>query len=79
MPFFLFRLIIVLSVLFRYRAFYVYSPKKETQHVEKYNFQHHFKYRNKHYITLTFGTLVVQTLKFIKMASFITLKSIPFR
>ena len=43
------------------------------------NYQHHFKYRNKHYITLKFGTLVVQTLKFIKMSTFITLKSIAFR
>jgi hypothetical protein len=43
---------------------YIYSPKKETQHVKKYNFtsnfQHHFKYINKHYITLKFGTVVVQ-------------------
>jgi hypothetical protein len=28
--------------------------------------QHHFKYRNKHYITLRFGTLVVHTLMFIR-------------
>jgi hypothetical protein len=31
------------------------------------------------YITQKFGTLVVQTLKFIKMSQFITLKSIAFR
>jgi transposase len=37
------------------------------------------KYRNKLYITLKFGTLVVQTLKFIKMSKFITLKSIAVR
>ena len=43
------------------------------------NYQHHFKYRNKHYITLKCGTLVVQTLQFIKMSIFITLKSIAFR
>jgi transposase len=42
-------------------------------------FQYHFKYRNKHYITLKFGTLVVETLKFIEMANFITLKYIAFR
>jgi len=42
-------------------------------------FQHHFKYRNKHYITWKFVTLFVQTLKFIKMSTFITLKSIAFR
>ena len=57
---------------------YIYSPKKkETQHVKKIeftsNFQHHFKHRNKHYITLQFGTLVVQILKFIQMSKFITL------
>jgi hypothetical protein len=43
------------------------------------NYQHHFKYRNKHYITLKIGTLVVQTSKFIQMSLFITLKSIVFR
>ena len=43
------------------------------------NFQHHFKYRYKHYITLKLGTLVAQTLQFIKMANYIRLKSIAFR
>ena len=43
------------------------------------NFQHHFEYRNKHYIIMKFGTLVVQTLKFLKMSQFITLMSIAFR
>ena len=43
------------------------------------NFQHHFKYRNKHYIILKFGTPVVQTLKFIRMSQCMTLKSIAFR
>ena len=43
------------------------------------DFQHHFKYRNKHYITQQFGTLVVQTLNFIKMSKFIILKSMAFR
>ena len=43
------------------------------------NLQHHFKYRNKHYITLEFGTLVVQTFKFIKLSQFTTLEFIAFR
>ena len=43
------------------------------------NFQHHFKYRNKHYIAWTFGILVAQALKFIKMSTCTTLISIAFR
>ena len=64
--------------------YYILSKKKKRNATcEKIsftsNFQHHFKYRNKHNIKLTFGTLVVQTLKFITMSKFITLKSIVFR
>jgi len=64
---------------------HIYSPKNETQHVEKYNLLHVFniilntEISITMYITLKFGTLVVQTLKFIKMSTFITLKSIAFR
>ena len=63
------------------RTQYIYSPNKETQHVEIYNLRQIFNIilNNKHYMTLKFGTLVVQTLKLIKMSTFITLKSIAFR
>ena len=51
------------------------TPKKETQHVKKYNLLQIFNIiLNKHYITL-----VVQILKFIKMANIFTLMSIAFR
>jgi hypothetical protein len=65
-----------------FKANNILSQKRNAT-CEKYNllqiFKHHFKYRNKHYITLKYGTLVVQTLKFIKMSQFITLNSIAFR
>ena len=60
---------------------YTYSPKKETQHVKEYNLLQIFNIilNTEISITLKFGTMVVQTLQFIKMANVITLKSIAFR
>ena len=61
---------------------YIYTPKKETQLVKKYNLLQIFNIILNTEISITFtlkfGTLVVQMLKFIKMSRLITLMCIAF-
>jgi hypothetical protein len=62
---------------------YIYTLKKETQLVKKYNLLQIFNIILNTEISITFtlkfGTLVVQMLKFIKMSRLITLMCIAFR
>jgi hypothetical protein len=60
---------------------YILSEKRNATFEKKiyFKFSTSFEYRNKHYITLTCGTPVIQTLKFINMSKLITLNSRAFR
>jgi hypothetical protein len=71
------------GLIFRRIYIYLYTLQKKKRNMWKNiissNFQNHFKYRNKHYITLKFGTLVVHTLKFIKMSQFFPFQMTPLQ